>query len=305
MSATRSYLSGVAYSTGQPIAIDSLFGPADPQPPIPWSDLGFHAFCEDPRPIPEMWMATVAETFRRTARLPDVIDAVVGVSSPAHADVLFDALHSLGIRRAFVLGLTLQECSGASSAIRVATDLIGTGRHRHVLVVQCGKWDRPEHRVDTRRGLVFSDGAASCIVSSAAGAFEILASDVLAETGLTGRSVGRSVNEALNAIKLLRRVIGGALEAANVSIDAVRAVFSTAGNAELLMLAGTAAGLPTTRMYRGGLARRGHVFGCDGLIDLRDFVDERQLDAGDCVLLCSWSSHVVGATVLRYLGEEA
>src|SRR4029450_6096681 len=182
MFATRPYLSAVAYSTGQPIPIDSLFGPEDAQPPIPWSDLGFHSFCEDSRPVPEMWTATVRATFRRPSRVPDSIDAVVAVTSPAHADVLFGTLHALGIHRAFVVGLTLQECSGASSAIRVASDLVATGRYHHVLVVQCGKWDGTDHRVDARRGLVFSDGAASCIVSSTAGGFEILASDVLADT---------------------------------------------------------------------------------------------------------------------------
>jgi 3-oxoacyl-[acyl-carrier-protein] synthase III len=250
-----------------------------------------------------MWRATASETFRRAAKSPRTVDSVVGVTSPVDANQLLGSLHDIGVGRALILGLAFQQCSGTAAALRLAADLIAGGR-RDVLVVQCGRC-LPDERIDRRRRLVFSDAAASCVVSSEDGELEILSSESATDPGLAAAHdlAEYGQRDVMRAARLLRGVLDDAMKSAGVTMPEVRAVFCATGNTDSLIFMSEAAGLPKDAVHRSGLARHGHVLGCDGLIGLVDYADEQPLSVGDCLLLYSWSSCVVGATVLRYRGS--
>lgn len=300
------YLSGIAYATGHRRHIESVLGANDAELAAKIRGQGMNYFYEDARTVPEMWTATASETLRRASRSPGKIDTIVGVSSPVDTGALLAGLNGLGVGRALVVGLTFQQCSGIASALRVASDLIASGGRGNVLVIQCGRCG-PDERLDRNRRLVFSDAAASCVVSSEGGEFEIMSSETVADTALASvddlASYGQ--HDVIRATRLLRAVLQDVLRKARITVGDVRIAFCATGNSDSLLFMSEAGGLPADAVYRKGLVQHGHVLGCDSLMGLCDYSDEQPLSVGDCVLLYCWSSCVVGATVLRYRGPQS
>ena len=307
----RRFLSGLAYTVGMIKPIDVLAGVDNISPELvnTLKSRGLKNFCEDPRTIPDMCLDSALQTLKATNLSPAQIHAVVFTSSNSDGLIadddetaLFAALHTAGFAKTRIIGLTLQACSACGEAFQIACDLINDPAKR-ALVIVFGK--KKMNRVGPQANTVFSDGAASCIVSASAGDFEICASESMINIYLG--SMGRSGNVAQTHGGLLdlRELCRKVYKESGVQAKAVRAFFGTNASLGHLNFMAQAAGVPLNKVYQDDLQEYGHLHSCDNLISLKNYSNKYGLAVNDYLLLTAWSSHVLSASVLRYSGSSS
>jgi 3-oxoacyl-[acyl-carrier-protein] synthase III len=307
MNGTRHFLSGLGYSVGTIKPIDALAGVEDISIDLlnTLKSRGLKNFCEDTRTIPEMCLASVMQTLQATHLSPSQIHAIVFTSSNSDGLVadddetaLFSAFHAAGFIKTRIIGLTLQACSACGEALQIACDLVNDPA-RKALVIIFGK--KKANRVGPQANTVFSDGAASCIVSGQNGDFEICAIESMINTYLG--SMGRAGSVAQTHVGLLdlRELSKKVCAESGVKAKAMRAFFGTNASRGHLNFMAQAAGIPLERVYEDDVADYGHLHSCDNLISLKNYWAKHNLSPNDYLMLTAWSSHVVSASVLRYV----
>jgi 3-oxoacyl-[acyl-carrier-protein] synthase III len=308
---SRPFLSHIAYSVGAPTPIETLGEREGLSAEVlaAFRQRGLRDYREDARSLADMCVASALETLSLAELQPADVDSIVIVSSNADAMVedddetaLFAALYRAGFERGRIIGLTLQACSAVGDALRVAGGLVesGTG-DRPVLVVIFGQKQKTS-RLGPQANLVFSDGAASCLVSAAAGTFEICAGETVTNTHLAEMGRGGNIAQFQGGLMELRDVTRKVCADAGIEVGDVRAFLGTNAGVGHLQLMAEAAGVPADRIYAEDVPFFSHVHSCDNLISLRNYTERHELAAGDLFLLLGWSPHVFSAAVLRYCG---
>jgi 3-oxoacyl-[acyl-carrier-protein] synthase III len=308
MVGSERFLSHIAYSVGAARPIDSLRETDGLSSEIlmAFRQRGLRDFRDDTRSVADMCVASALETLRDAKMSPSQLDSIVVASSNADAvtedddeTALFAALHSVGFERGRILGLTLQACSACGDALRVAGGLVGNGGvERPVLVILFGQ-KRKTSRLGPQTNLVFSDGAASCLVSAHQGTFEICASESVTNTYLAGMGRAGNIAQFQGGLMELRDISRRVCEISSVCMGEIRALLGTNAGIGHLQLMAQAVGIAGDRIYLEDIPRFSHVHSCDNLISLRHYAEKHTLTPGDLFLLLSWSPHVVSATVLR------
>ncbi len=310
MNGANRFLSGLAYSVGRIKSIDALAGMESASTELldTLKSRGLKNFCEDNRTIPEMCLASALQTLQETNLTPSQIHAVVFTSSNSDGLVadddetaLFTALHGAGFTKTRIIGLTLQACSACGEALQIACDLINDPAKK-ALVIVFGK--KKTNRLGPQANTIFSDGAASCIISSDSGEFEICAIESMINTYLG--SMGRTGNVAQTHGGLLdlRELSKRVCEKSGVKPKTMRAFFGTNASLGHLNFMAQAAGMPLDKIYEDDVAEYGHLHSCDNLISLKNYSAKHALTPNDHVMLTAWSSHVVSAAILRYVGPQ-
>jgi 3-oxoacyl-[acyl-carrier-protein] synthase III len=212
---------------------------------------------------------------------------------------LFAALHSAGFVKTRIIGLTLQACSACGEALQIACDLINNPKKK-ALVIIFGK--KRANRLGPQANTVFSDGAASCIISATNGSFEICAIESMINTYLGSMGRSGSVNQTHGGLLDLRELSRKVCEKSGVKPKAVRAFFGTNASLGHLSFMAQAAGMPLDKIYQDDVPEYGHLHSCDNLVSLKNYCTKHSLVSGDHVMLAAWSSHVLSTAVLRYVG---
>ncbi|MCK1387649.1 3-oxoacyl-[acyl-carrier-protein] synthase III C-terminal domain-containing protein [Bradyrhizobium sp. 21] len=297
-----SYLTGLAYKVGEIRSLDELPDLAD-QERSAWKARGFRSICINTRSLREICVSAAEGTLRRCAIRPSQVGAIVMANSSASSTLAQDTdlvagLSSLGFGPARIFGLGMQACSVASGALQLASCLLADETIKNVLVIVFGQANDVRERFG--QATLFSDGAVACVVSSDRGPFEVVVNATTTDVALAAASAANP-NSVARSYRNVCSTLKSVLERSGVSAGEIREVFAGNTNQGSLQLIAEAAGVTLPVVYRDGLPRFGHVFACDGLIGLHDYVDANEAEEGDCFLLVGWSSHVVGATVLRWV----
>jgi 3-oxoacyl-[acyl-carrier-protein] synthase III len=307
---TSAYLSHIGYSVGVQRPVEALQEKESisPEGIETFRQRGLRGYREDTRSVPEMCMASALQTLDTAGLRPEDIDSVLFASSNSDVLVedddetaLFAAMRETGFERGRILGLTLQACSAVGDALKVAGALAEEPDASPILVVVFGQ-KKKTSRLGPQANLVFSDGAASCLVSAREGAFKICASEGITNTRLGEMGRGGSIAQFQGGLVELREVTQSVCRAAGVSTDEIRAFFGTNAGVGHLHLMAHAAGVPEGRIYEDDVAGYSHVHSCDNLISLRHYSEKNELAPGDVFLLLSWSPHVVSGATIRYCG---
>ena len=169
-----SFLRGFAFTVGKTRRLEELesAGEINSEEMEIFRQRGLERYCDDDRSVPEACIATVLLTLEKSSLAPSQIDAVVFANSSSswtstEEKDLLTAFAEAGFDRKTILGLHMQACSALNCALRIATDMLGQSTAENVLVVVFGRAKGPGERLGP--ATVFSDGAASCVVSSAGG----------------------------------------------------------------------------------------------------------------------------------------
>ena len=194
----------------------------------------------------------------------------------------------------------MQACSACGEALQIACDLINDPAKK-ALVIVFGK--KKANRLGPQANTIFSDGAVSCIVSADTGEFEICAIESMINTylGSMGRA-GGSVQQTYNGLLDLKELSKKVCERSGVKAKAMRAFFGTNASLGHLNFMAQAAGMPPDKIYGDDVADYGHLHSSDNLISLKNYSTKHTLNPNDHLMLTAWSSHVVSAAVLRYIG---
>lgn len=283
-------LSGAAYELGEIETIHSdLPGFADrarehrmPLQPALW---GWGSVRRTERSVAQLAVASGRATLAAAGADPAGIDAVLLCCTrfeggpESHGDFVAEVMTGLGLPGADCTGLTLNRCTGLLAGIDLAAALVAARRHRRVLVVTADRVDAEERRFE--QFALFSDGAASCLVSAAATggpAYEILG------CAAARRNAELDWSHEISP-ELSRQVNAELAKATGVATGDVTALLSANLFLPLRAMKERQAGFTAAQLDPGSAVRLGHCFAADPLINLADRAARGDVTDGDTYLL--------------------
>ncbi len=246
---------------------------------------GWSRFRVSQRPVFDLAATAASATLERVGELRQEVDAVLfcatrfPVEVDDHADLTGRFLERLGLRHAVPYGVTLNRCATLMAGLELAEALVHSGRRRAVLLVAVDAVTSDSDRL--RPFAVFSDGAASCVVAAGrAPDFALIGTATAVDA--TVMTPGGEISGAL-----ARLVNADLFKGAEVGVRDVRRVAHNNLLLPILILKEQQAGFRRDQLFLRNVARIGHVFACDPLINLVDMVEDGAVGPGDLVVLGS------------------
>jgi 3-oxoacyl-[acyl-carrier-protein] synthase-3 len=221
------------------------------------------------RPLTELMVEAGRRTLESAGMEPELIDGLVLCSTSItgsaedHGQFFAEVLRGLGLDDVGCYGITLNRCTNLLAGIDLASALVAAGRYRRMLVITADRvLDETERMVSYA---FFSDGAASCLIGDepAGLSFEVLgcanAQDAgsLAKTAEISSELSRTVNSRL-------------LGPHGMKLDDVCGVQHLNIFLPLVVVKERQANYTAGQIYTGNIARVGHCYAADPLINLLD-----------------------------------
>jgi 3-oxoacyl-[acyl-carrier-protein] synthase III len=300
----RFYLHGCAYSVGLPLTIETLLkeGALSPESYEDCTGRGITTFCVADRGVEAMSAVSIGRTMETARFSADQIDCVVVAHSTSCDSDPADSIRELGSPLGpGAVVLQGRDCAAFATALQMATERITEGPAKNVLLVLTGHVPPGTPRYSPQFGTVFGDGAATCIVSSSTGSFEILSIESgTRDTGpRAAPGAAPSGDEMLRDFQRLRNLLSVSYECAGISPADVSTLFGTHGSQIYLELMAEAAEVPYESVYDRALRELGHVFSCDNIIDLAHFSQHHARQRDRVLCLIGWSPLAAGVVLLK------
>lgn len=222
------------------------------------------------RSIEDMAAECGSETLAAAGLDPAAVDSVVlcstgfPVGTGVHGAFVERVLTPMGITGADFVGVGVNRCTNLLAGIQVGDALVRSGRHRNVLVVTTDRIQDETTRMD--KFALFSDGAASCLLTAddpGPDAFDLLA--CASANRIDQLDWSNEINPALAAEVNDRLLPPFGLTLADVSGLLHTNIFKP-----IVYLKEMQAGFVATQLYLDNIARFGHCFAADPLINLVD-----------------------------------
>lgn len=264
---------------------------------------GFGRFRRTQRDPAELALASMRRTLALSGAEAGDIDAVVlcSVVFPsgvrAQRELAHRILDGLAVHSVPLMGLTMSRCATLACGLRMADDLLASQRYRTILVASCDAVSDESDRVEPFA--IFSDAAASCLLSSTPGeGFELLHT-VQASQSTASDSDGPDAGGRL-AARANRQ-----LEDAGLAPRSLHKVFHDNLFKPIVSLREQLAGFGPGQLYLDNISAIGHCFGCDPLINLADYCRTSRPQEGALLGLFSSTPGVRTGVVLRTPGRPA
>lgn len=290
----RAFVSGAAMTLGQTRRpADSLSGLAaffegQGLPVLP--DLFGMAWFHEAGPDDTRWSLaaqSAAQTLAQSGVAPGDVDALVVCSAHfdgslgSSASGLQQLMQDIGIAPTFVTGVTLGRCASFLSGLNLATALVASRQYRRVLVVCADRYHDDTARLQPFA--LFSDGAASCLVSDTAGQG--------CRFAIRGTSSGTDPQSFDSTGRIcpamVTRVNQDIIRKTGVPFDQVTAFLPINIFRPVVYATETQGGIPADRLFLDNISDRGHCFGADPLINLMDNSAKNPLPEHAFILLCA------------------
>ncbi len=212
-------------------------------------------------------------------------------------DGFMKSLNDLGATHVPVIGLGLARCVNLTTAIDLASMLIKARRHQRVAVVTTDGVSFGRTRLVQADASVFSDGAASCLVSAEPADFELLGIGSWSDRRLRLQTAVSEPSMQQTA-QGIGRAFCTAATAAGVRAEDIEQMFSLNLTAPLTRFLAKHCGLDKSKLFNRTTAEMGHVFSADILINMQAYLADVGNDhAGPLLALASgdsvWSAMVV------------
>lgn len=238
-------------------------------------------------------------TLRAAAVAPGEVDALVLCSSsfPAevaeHGAVIGSVLRGLELNVP-VTGVTLNRCANMLVGMQVAAAMVAGNRARTVLVITADRVRTESERITDFA--LLSDGAASCLITqqsdNATESFQWVADAYAQEATTLGQ--GNEISADLARVANQRLVAG-----AGIGIEAVDGLLHNNVYLPIVTMKEVQAGFEQSQLDTSNIARVGHCFAADPLINLVDRWSAGTLRAGGLYLLASSVSGLRVCVLLR------
>jgi 3-oxoacyl-[acyl-carrier-protein] synthase-3 len=228
---------------------------------------GWGRFRRTERGIASMAVESGAATLRAGAIDPASVDALVLCSSSfpegtgRHGAFVQTVISGLGLGDVDFIGVTLNSCANLLAGLQVAESMVGSGRYRRVLVVTSDQVIDETTRME--KFALFSDAAASCVVTADPGAFEVLSCS--AAHNVTDLDWSGEISA-----DLARTVNGKLLKSTALSLEDVAGLMHTNIFKPIIVMKEMQAGFTAGQLFTDNVARVGHCFAADPLINLVD-----------------------------------
>ena len=255
-----------------------------PAQPALW---GWGSVRRTERSVAELAVASGRATLDAAGVDPAGVDAVVLCCTrfpggpDSHGRFVAEIMTGLGLPEAAFTGITLNRCTNLLAGIDVATAWVAGRRHRSVLVVTADRVADERDRFE--QFALFSDGAASCLVAAAAHgapAYQVLG------CASAQRTADLDWSHEISP-ELSRRVNEELAKATGVASGDLAGVLHANLFLPLIGMKERQAGFTAAQLDTGNVARLGHCFAADPLINLADRARRGGLAEGTYLLAVS------------------
>jgi 3-oxoacyl-[acyl-carrier-protein] synthase III len=246
---------------------------------------GWGRFFRSRRSRAELAVASARRSLAMAGCTGRDIDAVIlcAAEFPAnvacHASYCRAVLEELELGHAFVIGVTLGRCNTTLSAIQLAHSLVASRAYGNVLVAASDRVVDEEDRFQSFA--LFSDGAASCIVTSQPGGDHAIVATASALDPPAMDSAGGVSG------RLGRTAIDAVTRQSGVSPHEISMVLPPNLFTPIVKMSERQSGFRPDQLYMRNIAERGHCFSADPLVNLVDCQSANGSQAGDYILLTS------------------
>jgi 3-oxoacyl-[acyl-carrier-protein] synthase-3 len=271
------YLRGIAYTVGDAVPLTEIRD-GDLEQIQVFTKLGLRDYRKSPLSLPELCHRSVGETMRASGVAPADVGAVllattvnsihaVGLDYPEVAQILGDH----GLTDAKLYGVSLSKCSNLSAALELGSSLLRANDYSEVLIIVGDKCARDRDRFMDSCESILSDGALSFILSRTEGAYELKHLATSSDLSHLTRTFGvlEFVDNSIKNLGKLWRAIPP-----DHPRDKMEKVFCGNYNMLIQRTLMRELGVGKQTFYLENLARLGHVFSCDVLINLTDYAAE-------------------------------
>ncbi|HEX9032457.1 MAG TPA: hypothetical protein VF834_11470 [Streptosporangiaceae bacterium] len=325
MGESTTFLAGASYVLGEHEAdhtsISNLTGLAEQFKLVVNPGLwGWGTIRTTGRELEDLAVRTGCATLRAAAADPASVDALVlcstRVPGPAegHGEFVASVLTGIGLGDIPCYGVSLNRCVNLLAGIDVARALVACGRYQRILVITTDKVAEGADRMS--QFALFSDGAASCLISRDLGS-DGPAGDGRADDGPAGGTVSHPGGYELlgcataqdtaslewtNQISadLAREVNERLLGPLGCKLGDVVALAHANIYIPLVVMKERQAGFTPQQLYTGNVPRLGHCFAADPLINLVDRAGLGHIGVdGYCLLAASVPGSRIGALLRR------
>ncbi|WP_112094664.1 3-oxoacyl-ACP synthase [Lonsdalea populi] len=169
---------------------------------------------------------------------------------------------ALDLNQADIIGVTLGRCTNLLKGMRIAQARIASGQSKEILLVASDCMADPQQRLENFA--LFSDGAASCVITRSDDirpGFDMLASAEKQDLTTVAKGLSSALSIAANQ-QLFAET--------QISISDVSRLFHTNVYLPLCNLNERQAGYGAEQLFTDNIARMGHCFSADPLINLID-----------------------------------
>jgi 3-oxoacyl-[acyl-carrier-protein] synthase III len=249
---------------------------------------GWGTFRRTERSLEELAIDSGTASLRAAGLDPSSIDAIIVCStlipgpSEDHGRFFETILTGVGLGDIAFYGQTLNRCTNLMAALDVAKAFVSSGRYRRILVITTDKVANEADRMASYA--LFSDGAASCIVTSDVGddedGYELIACATAQEASSLEWS--KEISSDLS-----RQVNDHLLAPLDMKLDDVAGLMHSNIFKPLVVMKERQAGFSAEQIYIDNIVRLGHCFAADPVINLVDRAAAGQMQAGRYYILAS------------------
>jgi len=263
------YLAGPAYVLGEtPVAYTEVDGFEErardykmaPRPAL-W---GWGTVRRTSRSLADLAIEAGRATLARAGERPDALiicSTRFAGGAESHGAFVAEVTAGLGVADVAFLGITLNRCTNLLVAIDVATAFVQSGRHASVLVVTTDRVADETERMTNFA--LFSDGAAACLVTREP------ADHAIQATATAQRTADLDWSNEISS-DLAREVNDALFKPAGITVEQITGVSGTNLYLPLVSMKERQAGYAGAQLFTANIARVGHCFAADPLINLVD-----------------------------------
>lgn len=292
MNGGRTFLTGARYVLGETDAhhttIENLPERAREFGMPPKAELwGWGNVRRTERSIEDLAVESGRASLDAAAFEPDSVDGLILCSTRfpggprTHGAFVETIMGGIGLDHAAFTGVTLNRCANLLVALRLAQALVVAGQHRRVLVVTTDRITDESTRMENFA--LFSDGAAACVVSDEPGEGE--SCEIL---GSTSAQLPRALDWSNEISPHLAREVNerllGPLDMKSGDLDGL---LHANLYKPVVALKERQAGFTSEQLFTDNIARIGHCFAADPLINLVDRSTAGALRDGGRYMLAS------------------
>jgi 3-oxoacyl-[acyl-carrier-protein] synthase-3 len=185
------------------------------------------------------------------------------------------------LHKAAVIGLNQQACTGMLGSLQIARMLIAC--EPDISRVLCVTADRfPQGALYEQSYNLISDGAATCVVSTAPQGFRIIAHHAVTNGAMAQASDDETVGSFFS---YTHRAVQDSLAKAGLDIKELDWIVAQNTNRKAWQILSRLLRFDFERVYFPTIREVGHVISGDNIINLKRMVDEKRIKAGERVLL--------------------
>jgi 3-oxoacyl-[acyl-carrier-protein] synthase-3 len=218
---------------------------------------------------------------------PATVDALMVCStfvpgpSEGHGKMMETVLTGLGLGDVPYYGQTLNRCVNFLAALDMASTFVAAGRYRRVLVVTTDRVRDERERMASFA--LFCDGAASCLVSA-----DDAGHDAYRLLGCASAQETKSLDWTHEiSSDLAREANARLLEPHGLKLGDVRALMHANIFRPLVAMKERQAGFSADQIHLDNIARYGHCFAADPVVNLVDRAALGHVPAGSPVVLAT------------------